>query len=76
MVLGVISAMPVVFDAGRGLALPLTMASRAREPNAEAGTSALQREHSKREKGMIVTFSLAFAAALVGAISLVVSLWR
>lgn len=73
MLLAIGSAVPFLFDVGRGVTMPIKLGISGAERTPEATTKALREEHRKREKGMSVTFALAISAALVATISIVLS---
>ncbi len=74
MLLAIGSAIPFLFDVGRGVTMPIKLGADGAKRSPEATAEALREEHRKREKGMSVTFALAIAAALVAIISIVLSL--
>lgn len=74
MLLGIGSAAPFIFDVGRGLVLPSRMGSNSGDHRGIPAAKALQEEHVKREKGMMVTFALALAALLIAIASIAASL--
>ena len=70
VLLGTGSAVPFLFDAGRGLSIASKMGSRGDDRQ-----QSWQEERRRREKGMLVTFALALAAVLIGLTSLIAALW-
>jgi hypothetical protein len=69
--------LPLFLDTGRGVAI---LGKLGRTPSGEDDTQDAHRriwreEHRKRERGITITFALAFAALLIGAMSVVASLW-
>lgn len=76
MLLGIGSAVPVVFDVGRGAWLGGSVLPGKRESSdGDPISTALREDHRKREKGIAVTFALALTALLIGIASIVASLW-
>lgn len=69
--LGLISGIPFLLDAGRGL----TLAGKMSADNEER-RELLQKERHRREKGIRFTFALALAAFLIGLLSLLLTFLR
>lgn len=74
MLLALGSAVPFLFDVGRGVTMPIKLGIETARRTPETTAKALQEEHHKREKGMSVTFALAIATALLAITSIVLSL--
>jgi len=70
MLLGIGSAVPFLFDAGRTFGVAGKL-----EGDADNRRAVWESEQAKREKGMTVTFAIALAAAATGVASLLASLW-
>ncbi len=68
-IVGAGGAVPVFFDAGRGV----VMASKFSTKNDER-QKVMDRERQKRESGMKITFALAAATVMIGIISAILSL--
>ena len=68
-VLGLIAAVPVLLDMGRGVGMAGKMGG-AREQN----QAALDLEHRRREQGITITFAFAAATLIVTVLSLILSL--
>ena len=71
------SALPILFDAGRGVAMlgKLGRAASTGDDAREEQRRVWQNEHRKREQGITITFALALAAFFIGLISIIAGLW-
>ncbi len=69
MFLGVLSALPVLFDAGRGMGLAINIGT-----SKEERYQALEKERRRREQGMVITFALVAATMLITLLSFIIGM--
>lgn len=65
--LGLLSALPLILDAGRGFGVAIKMSD-----DEEARKAAVILEHQRRERGMVITFAFVTATILIAILSFVV----
>ena len=69
LLLGLATAVPVLLDVGRGIGVGARMGSGEAERRA-----ALEKEHQRREQGLVITFVLAVATFIVTVLSFLTGL--
>lgn len=69
LVLGLVACVPVLFDVGRGVVIGGQMSGNEADRRA-----VLEKEHQRREQGMVVSFALAVATLIITLLSFLIGL--